>query len=417
MDAAAAAVARRLPACLENMLHGRPGVHVPALPPPLPPLPASVASNRAMASVQQPRAACCWSHRSWPPHRPAWWRGRGPPGPPAGGWLDPSPPHPCPVANQRGRTRAREYGGGRGWSRDRYLRRPPPRAALGWVWCGRGLGRHGVRVRLGIQGRARRLRHPPGGVSSGTTAWLGSAALPAPGPCPRLGPPGTLPRVVLNRRVVTCPHARPTRAAQLESEQRGVPSRQPPPYGVGMAARAARTKVHPGGASWRELQPRPSDHCFTTCHWNWQDDTPYLPLLIFGGGVCVFIFHLMKKSTCASSIIPCYSFSLPSFSVTFKPGRPVTVSQSATVKDKQVRVEHPCLVLVAASGAHGHALDHVKNVRNFQSCDLPTFSSRPRAPAFRALKNSEKNGSNIRWHLTTPGRFWWRRAGRGHGMA
>ena len=224
MDAAAAAVARRLPACLENMLHGRPGVHVPALPPPLPPLPASVASNRAMASVQQPRAACCWSHRSWPPHRPAWWRGRGPPGPPAGGWLDPSPPHPCPVANQRGRTRAREYGGGRGWSRDRYLRRPPPRAALGWVWCGRGLGRHGVRVRLGIQGRARRLRHPPGGVSSGTTAWLGSAALPAPGPCPRLGPPGTLPRVVLNRRVVTCPHARPTRAAQLESEQRGVPS-------------------------------------------------------------------------------------------------------------------------------------------------------------------------------------------------
>jgi len=212
----------------------------------------------------------------------------------------PSPPHPCPVANQRGRTRAREYGGGRGWSRDRYLRRPPPRAALGWVWCGRGLGRHGVRVRLGIQGRARRLRHPPGGVSSGTTAWLGSAALPAPGPCPRLGPPGTLPRVVLNRRVVTCPHARPTRAAQLESEQRGVPSRQPPPYGVGMAVRAARMKVHPGGASWRELQPRPSDHRFITCHWNWQDDTPYLPLLIFGGGVRVLIFHLMKKMTCSS---------------------------------------------------------------------------------------------------------------------
>jgi hypothetical protein len=55
MDAAAAAVARRLPACLEDMLHGLPRVHVPALPPPLPPLPASVASNQAMALVLLPQ--------------------------------------------------------------------------------------------------------------------------------------------------------------------------------------------------------------------------------------------------------------------------------------------------------------------------------------------------------------------------
>ena len=38
------------------------------------------------------------------------------------------------------------------------------------------------------------------------------------------------------------------------------PTRQPPLCGVGMAATAACTRVHPGGVSWQEL--RPASHYF-----------------------------------------------------------------------------------------------------------------------------------------------------------
>jgi hypothetical protein len=72
----------------------------------------------------------------------------------------------------------------------------------------------------------------------------------------------------------------------------------------------------------------------------------------------------------------------------------------------KARSTYPSLVLVAAYAAqtrHGLRRRQLKKSLFSRETHAFFFSCRPRAPAFRALKKSEKTGSNTRRQLMTPG--------------
>jgi len=88
------------------------------------------------------------------------------------------------------------------------------------------------------------------------------------------------------------------------------------------------------------------------------------------------------------------------------PSPPVTVSQPVISNGKKTRPTYPSLVWVAACGARAwHGLKRRQLKKNLFSRETHAFffSCHPRAPAFRALKKSEKTGSNSQRQFMTPG--------------